>query len=49
MPSEAVNIATRLAWRELGFYYDRDYQGRTWTIAGSRRGLLLYSQLDQRL
>jgi hypothetical protein len=42
MPSEAVNRATRQEWRELGFFYDRDDETRTWRLVGSRAGLLRF-------
>ena len=42
MPSEAVIEATRSDWRELGFYYHRDDNNKTWTLVGSRAGLLRF-------
>lgn len=29
-------------WRELGFFYDRDDEARTWKLTGSRAGLLRF-------
>src|SRR5580704_6177371 len=42
MPSDATNSATKLDWRELGFFYDRDDQARNWRLTGSRAGLLRF-------
>jgi|SRR5580698_2513158 hypothetical protein len=42
MASDATNQATRLEWRELGFFYDRDDQTRVWKLTGSRSGLLRF-------
>lgn len=42
MPSDATNKATRQEWRELGFFYDRDDQGKVWRLTGSRAGLLRF-------
>jgi len=39
VPSDKTNEATRLEWRELGFFYDRDDQQKAWRIAGSKLGL----------
>jgi hypothetical protein len=40
--SDATNQATRRDWRELGFFYDRDNQAKTWKLVGSRSGLLRF-------
>jgi len=45
MPSEAVNDATRKAWRDLGFFYDRDDETKEWKLVGSRSGLLRFRTL----
>lgn|ERR1700690_196172 len=45
MPSQATNDATHREWRELGFYYDRDDAAKTWTLVGSRSGLLRFRDL----
>jgi hypothetical protein len=39
MPSEAAKEATRRAWRELGFFCDRDRLAKEWRIVGSVKGL----------
>ena len=39
MPSEAANEATRRAWRELGFFCDRNDATNEWRIVGSVKGL----------
>ena len=39
MPSEATNEATRRAWRELGFFCDRNDAAKEWRIVGSVKGL----------
>ena len=45
MPSEIVNQKTRLEWRDLGFYYDRDDSAQEWRLTGSRNGLLQFRDL----
>lgn len=45
MPSDATNRATRAAWRELGFFYDRDDPAKEWRLVGSRTGLLRFRDL----
>jgi hypothetical protein len=45
MPSDAVNLATRREWRDLGFFYDRDDQSKVWTLVGSRNGLLRFRDI----
>jgi hypothetical protein len=45
MPSQATKDATRREWRELGFFYDRDDQVKTWKLIGSRAGLLRFRDL----
>ena len=45
MPSEATNEATRREWRELGFFYDRDENTRTWRLIGAVEGLRKFSRL----
>jgi hypothetical protein len=42
VPSDATNRATRQEWRELGFFYARDNQAKTWKLTGSRSGLLKF-------
>ena len=39
MSSEAANEATRRAWRELGFFCDRNDAAKEWRIVGSVKGL----------
>jgi hypothetical protein len=38
-----ISGATAREWQQLGFFYDRDDQARTWTLTGSRAGLLRFS------
>ncbi len=45
MPDEAMNEVTRREWRELGFFYDRDDEKKTWILIGSRNGLLKFRKL----
>jgi len=40
-----VNQKTRLEWRDLGFYYDRDDSTQEWRLTGSRNGLLRFRDL----
>jgi hypothetical protein len=42
MAGDATNQATKLEWRELGFFYDCDDQTRVWKLTGSRAGLLCF-------
>jgi len=42
MAGDATNQSTRVEWRELGFFYDRDDQTRVWKLTGSRAGLLRF-------
>ena len=42
MPSEETNRATREEWRELGFHYDRNDVVKTWSLTGSRTGLMKF-------
>ena len=39
MPSDAAKEATRRAWRELGFFCDRNDAAKEWCIVGSVKGL----------
>ena len=39
MPSDATKEATRRAWRELGFFCDRNDATNEWRIVGSVKGL----------
>jgi hypothetical protein len=39
MPSDAAHEATRRAWRELGFFCDRNDAAKEWRIVGSVKGL----------
>jgi hypothetical protein len=39
MPSKSINEFTRKEWRELGFFYERDDETKTWRLLGSRSGL----------
>ncbi len=48
MPSEATNKATRREWRQLGFYYDRDDETKTWRVIGSKTGLALFADAISR-
>lgn len=45
MPSEATNTKTRRAWRELGFFYDRDDDAKEWRVVGSVAGLSKFAGL----
>lgn len=38
--SDSVNEATAREWRDLGFFYDRDDEGRIWRLTGTQAGLL---------
>jgi hypothetical protein len=42
MSSDALNKRIRDDWRNLGFFYNRDDQDKTWTLTGSRAGLLRF-------
>jgi len=44
VPSEATNERTKQEWRELGFFYDRDDEGRSWKFVGSKEGLLSFAR-----
>ena len=39
MPNEAAKESTRRAWRELGFFCDRNDAAKEWRIVGSVKGL----------
>jgi len=39
-----MNEATRRDWRELGFYYERDDESKTWRLLGTREGLLRFAR-----
>ena len=39
MSNEATNEATRRAWRDLGFFCDRNDVAKEWRIVGSVKGL----------
>ena len=39
MSNEAINEATRRAWRALGFFCDRSDAEKEWRIVGSVKGL----------
>jgi hypothetical protein len=43
--SEAVNQATRREWRELGFFYDRDDDSKSWRIVGEADGLRAFAKI----
>lgn len=43
--SGKVAEQTREEWRELGFYYISSEEQKTWTLHGSRKGLLNLSRL----
>ena len=45
MPSEAVNEATRREWRDLGFFYELNDDGKEWRLVGSPSGLLKFRDL----
>lgn len=36
---------TRLEWRELGFFYERDDDLKEWRLSGSRAGLLGFARI----
>ena len=38
-----MNEATRRDWRELGFYYERNDESKTWRLLGTREGLLRFA------
>lgn len=38
-----MNEATRRDWRELGFYYERHDESKTWRLLGTRDGLLRFA------
>jgi hypothetical protein len=40
MNDREVKQATAREWRALGFFYNRDDESKTWTMVGSRAGLL---------
>jgi hypothetical protein len=40
--SDATNQATAREWRELGFFYERDDDAKTWKLIGSRSGLFKF-------
>lgn len=42
MPSDLVNENTREEWRDLGFFYDFDPEGKNWRIKGSRESILKF-------
>jgi hypothetical protein len=42
MSSEVINQITRDEWRELGFFYERDDEAKTWRIVGSHKGLQVF-------
>jgi hypothetical protein len=42
MTSQTTNDVTRREWRNLGFFYDRDDQAKTWKLVGSRSGSLKF-------
>jgi|SRR5436190_23765439 len=42
MSNDALNKSIREDWRDLGFFYNRDDQDKTWTLTGSRAGLLRF-------
>jgi hypothetical protein len=42
MSNDALNKSIRDDWRDLGFFYNRDDQDKTWTLTGSRAGLLRF-------
>lgn len=46
MPSEATNEATRRAWRELGFFCDRNDAAKEWRIVGSVKDLDMENVLE---
>jgi len=39
MPNDVTKESTRRAWRELGFYCDRNDEAKEWRIVGSVQGL----------
>ena len=48
MLSKAVNEATRREWRDLGFFYALNEDGKEWRLVGSRSGLLKFRDLLMR-
>jgi len=42
MSSNGLNESIREDWRDLGFFYNRNDQDKTWTLTGSRAGLLRF-------
>jgi hypothetical protein len=45
MPGEDIRERIRREWRELGFYYDRNDETKSWRIVGSRSGLLRFREI----
>jgi hypothetical protein len=43
--NQAMWSHVRDEWRELGFFYDSDHDGREWTVRGSRSGLKEFTRL----
>ena len=43
--NSAGNEATRQAWRELDFYYDREDRQKSWRIVGTAAGLRKFAAL----
>lgn len=48
MPSQDVDAVTQSEWRELGFFYDRDDETKTWNIVGSTAGVKKFCDLLRR-
>jgi len=44
-PEQISDDRIKQGWRELGFFCELDEQKRVWTLTGSRRGLLYFSDL----
>jgi len=42
VPSDATNRNTRLEWRKLAFFYDRDDQAKVWRVIACRKGLAAF-------
>ena len=42
MSDEKWKQSAREEWRELGFHYSLDEEAKTWTLTGSREGLLKF-------
>ncbi|MUV15498.1 hypothetical protein [Noviluteimonas gilva] len=48
MLSDRAKVETRREWQELGFYYDRDDEIKSWRIVGAKSGLSKFADLIRR-